>query len=67
MTLGITRPQACLAAAGGALWGAAGTALAQAYPTRPPHLIVPFTPGGSSDVLGRAIGQELAAHGTRRS
>jgi len=34
-------------------------ALAQAYPDRPLHLVVPFTPGGSSDLLGRAVGQEL--------
>ncbi|TFY97723.1 Bug family tripartite tricarboxylate transporter substrate binding protein [Ramlibacter humi] len=39
--------------------GAAGAAFAQAWPARPIHLIVPFTPGGSADVLGRAIGQEL--------
>ena len=31
----------------------------QAYPNRPLRIIVPFTPGGSSDVLARAIGQEL--------
>jgi len=30
-----------------------------AYPTKPIHLIVPFTPGGSTDILGRAIGQAL--------
>ncbi|HZY18002.1 MAG TPA: tripartite tricarboxylate transporter substrate binding protein [Ramlibacter sp.] len=36
-------------------------AFAQApYPAKPIRLIVPFTPGGSSDILGRAIGQELA-------
>ncbi|MES2533013.1 MAG: tripartite tricarboxylate transporter substrate binding protein, partial [Pseudomonadota bacterium] len=29
------------------------------YPNRPLHIVVPFTPGGSSDLLGRAIGQEL--------
>ncbi|MDM0021033.1 Bug family tripartite tricarboxylate transporter substrate binding protein [Variovorax saccharolyticus] len=59
MTHGFTRRRACLAAAASALWSAARMAMAQAYPGRPPHLIVPFTPGGSSDVLGRAIGQEL--------
>jgi tripartite-type tricarboxylate transporter receptor subunit TctC len=59
MNPGITRRQACIAAAGGALGMRTGLALAQAYPARPVHIIAPFTPGGSSDLLARAIGQEL--------
>lgn len=35
-------------------------AQAQGFPNRPMKIVVPFTPGGSSDVLARAIGQELA-------
>lgn len=59
MTPGITRRQALLAAAGGAFGTAAPHAFAQAYPARPVHIIAPFTPGGSTDLLARAIGQEL--------
>jgi tripartite-type tricarboxylate transporter receptor subunit TctC len=32
----------------------------QNYPARPLRLVVPFTPGGSSDVLARAIGTEMS-------
>ncbi len=35
-------------------------AVAQTWPTRPITYIVPFTPGGSTDVIGRTVAQSLA-------
>ena len=45
---------ACLALASGSL-------LAQAYPSRPVTLVVPFAAGGPTDVVARSLGQAMTA------
>jgi tripartite-type tricarboxylate transporter receptor subunit TctC len=38
---------------------AAAVAHAQAYPAKPVRLIIPFPPGGSNDLVGRAVAAQL--------
>jgi tripartite-type tricarboxylate transporter receptor subunit TctC len=38
----------------------AGAALAQAWPTKPVKVVVAFSAGGTTDILARKVGQELA-------
>lgn len=40
--------------------GYSAAGLAQAYPERPVRLIVPFSPGGTSDLVGRIIAAKLS-------
>src|SRR5262249_57234750 len=41
--------------------GSASAAFAQAYPSRPIRIIVPFLAGGTVDIVARQIGQQLSA------
>jgi len=38
----------------------AGSACAQGWPTKPIRMIVPYTPGGYTDFMARAVGQKLS-------
>jgi len=42
-------------------WAFAGLALAQPYPSKPLRMIVPFPPGGVTDVMSRAVAARLSA------
>lgn len=47
----------CLAVLAALFWGHAS---AQTYPSKPIKLIVPFGPGGPTDVIGRIVAQKLS-------
>lgn len=49
----------CLVAVGMGFTLASGNLLAQSYPVKPVHIIIPVPPGGLQDSLARAMGPEL--------
>ena len=55
---GVLRAGFCALFACGALL-AAPLSLAQGYPNKPIKIIVPYPPGGTSDILARSLGQKL--------
>jgi tripartite-type tricarboxylate transporter receptor subunit TctC len=54
-----TRGFACVLAAGLAAVFAQG-AVAQSYPAKPVRFVVPFVPGGPTDIQGRMLGEKLS-------
>jgi tripartite-type tricarboxylate transporter receptor subunit TctC len=40
--------------------GSAGTAFAQSWPNRPIRMVVPYTPGGYTDLMARLVSEKMA-------
>jgi tripartite-type tricarboxylate transporter receptor subunit TctC len=59
MLLAMRKAGSVLLTLSGLLLAVTGAATAQEYPVKPIRLVIPFPPGGSNDVVGRLIAQQL--------
>jgi len=50
----------CAAIASGMIIGLTGAAHAQAFPSKPLKIIVPFAPGGAADIMCRLLAEKMA-------
>jgi tripartite-type tricarboxylate transporter receptor subunit TctC len=57
----LSRRAACLGAAAAAFATMTGGARAMDWPTRPVTVVVPYSPGGNTDMMARLAGQYIAA------
>lgn len=55
----VTMSRICCCLLGMVMLAMGTVSWAQSYPNKPIRIIVPFTPGGSTDILARSIGQKL--------
>lgn len=49
-----------MAMAAGGAWMAIGAQAAETFPNRPMRMIIPFPPGGGTDIMGRIVAQRLS-------